>query len=61
VAKTRFHALLEERINKAVDDECKSLADGTAQDYAQYRFGVGHIHGLRDALSLCEQIEKDNE
>ena len=61
MAKTRFHALLEERVTKAVESRAQSLASGSAADYAEYRFSVGYVQGLSDALKLCDEIEKENE
>ncbi len=56
---TRFHAILKEKIEKAVQDRLLSLASGGAQDYPQYRDNVGYLRGLNDALSLCDEIEKE--
>ena len=61
MSKTRFHALLETRINEAVENRSRSIASGAASDYAHYRENVGYIHGLIDALKLCDEIEAESE
>jgi hypothetical protein len=60
MAKTRFHAELEARINIAVENRSKSIASGAASDYAHYRENVGYILGLQEALKLCDDIEAES-
>jgi len=59
MAKTRFHSLLEAKINEAVESRADSLISGGAIDYPTYQFNVGYINGLRDALKLCDEIEAE--
>lgn len=59
MAFSRFHNLLREKINAAMEGHSASLICGQAKDYADYRDGCGYIRGLNDALRLCEDIEGD--
>jgi hypothetical protein len=57
MAVTRFHTLLRERIEQALDSYKNDLALGIAKDYAEYKFSAGYVSGLRDTLKFCEDIE----
>jgi len=61
MARTRFHAELEARINIAVENRRNDIAAGAATDYAHYRENVGYILGLLDALKLCSDIEAESQ
>jgi hypothetical protein len=61
MVKTRFHAQLEASIKEAVENRTVSIATGGATDYAHYRENVGYIHGLQDALKLCDDIEAESQ
>lgn len=61
MAKTRFHAALEARINEAVETRSKSVVAGACSDYAHYKENVGYILGLLDALKLCDDIEAESQ
>lgn len=56
---TRFHSLLEQKIEETIRTRTDSLAGGAAVDYAQYMKTVGYINGLQDALKLCDDVEQD--
>jgi len=45
-----------ERANKAAE-----LGSGMAGDFADYRYGVGVIEGLRLASEIAEEIIKEQE
>lgn len=57
--KTRFHALLEQKINEEIGAKVASVANGSAADYAEYKFWVGYVRGLNAALNLCDEIERE--
>ncbi len=57
--KTRFHLLLEERVNEAIAANAAAIVGGQPKDFPTYREAVGYIRGLNDALTLCGQIEED--
>jgi len=58
--KSRFHLLLDGKIQEAVERMAESLVDGGASDYPSYKDTVGYIRGLKDALKYCEEIEAEN-
>ena len=57
--KTRFHQLLEARINEVIRNQTELLSDGSAHSYDEYKTSIGYIQGLRNALTLCDEIEKE--
>jgi hypothetical protein len=57
--KTRFHSLLEKRIQQAISDHSEAIIGGQVPDFATYRDSVGYIRGLNDALKLCDEINED--
>ena len=59
MASTRFHILLEERIREEGEKIRESIANGTPADYADYRWHVGCLYGLKMCLKLCEDIERE--
>ncbi len=59
--RTRFHSVLEERVNKAVDSLATSLAEGDAADYNQYSLKVGEIAGLKEALRIADEISNEDQ
>ena len=56
---TRFHSLLEKKIEEAVQARSASLCSGAAKDYPHYMDSVGYINGLLDSLKLCDDVEQD--
>lgn len=38
-----------------------AIAAGSAMDYADYRYRAGTIAGMKEAIDICEQLEKDEE
>lgn len=58
--RSRFHLLLENKVNEAVESLVESLVNGEAADYARYKEISGQIRGLRDSLKYCEEIEAEN-
>jgi len=59
MARTRFQSLLEAKINDAINNRSEELTQGSAPDYASYQHLVGHVGGLKEALSLCSEVERD--
>jgi hypothetical protein len=37
----------------------EQITGGYASDWADYRRRVGHLNGLRDAMAICAQLEKE--
>jgi hypothetical protein len=58
-AKTRFHSLLEAKIQETISIEATSIIGGEALDFAGYKWMAGYIRGLNDAIRICEDIERD--
>lgn len=57
MASTHFHILLEGRIKEEEERLRDSLARGDPLDYAEYRWHVGCLYGLKMCLKLCDDIE----
>ncbi len=59
MAATRFRVLLEERIKEEENKIRESLARGDPPDYADYKWNVGFLYGLKVCLTLCDDIERE--
>lgn len=57
--RTRFHAILADRINKEVENRAASIISGACVDYAAYKSNTEYIRGLLEALKICEEIERE--
>ena len=58
-AYSRHGRLLEERIEERITDLSNQLGQGSATDYPSYRQTVGQIQGLRDALKISEDADRE--
>jgi hypothetical protein len=58
-AYSRHGRLLEERIEERITDLSNQLGYGSAVDYPNYRQSVGQIQGLRDALKISEDADRE--
>lgn len=56
-SKTRFHSILEERIQEQLNKRAEELSKGV--DVEHYREQVGYCNGLRDALVIADDVEKE--
>ena len=61
MARTRFSYLLEQQIHEAVQQRSASLARGDASSYDQYKWHCGYIHGLLEAIKICDQLEQETD
>ncbi len=56
--------MLAKRLVQNLHDEKskreKSLINGQVQDFASYRFLVGQVKGLEDAINICQDIFRGN-
>lgn len=59
MSQSRFHTMLEAKILAAMNDRKESIASGGAADYSTYMESVGYILGLKDALVLCSEVERE--
>lgn len=58
-AYSRHGRLLEERIEEHILSLSAQLGFGSATDYASYRQAVGQLQGLRDALKISEDLDRE--
>ena len=56
---TRFHSLLEKKVEEAIQSRSAGVVAGQCVDYPSYRENVGYINGLMDSLKLCDEVEQD--
>lgn len=56
--KSRFHSLLEARVQEEVERIKEAMAQGIGDNLAYHR-SVGVIEGLRGSLKLCCDIDED--
>lgn len=57
--KTRFHALLDYKIQEAIKQQESEVCGGMCQSFDAYQAQIGYIRGLRDALRLAEEVETE--
>lgn len=57
--ESRFHTILKRKIQTLLSQREGELSSGIAEDYPSYKFLVGNLTGLREALSLCEETERE--
>lgn len=53
----RWHQLLVKRLGEARADHEKSLLNGRASDFTDYKYLVGMISGLKLAAEIADEIE----
>lgn len=56
---TRFHSLLQKKVEAAIEERTIQVYTGVCLDYAGYREQVGYIQGLTDSLKLGDEVEQD--
>lgn len=49
-----------DEINKARKEFEQTIADGKVHDYETYKYFVGRIQGLKDAVEICHDTVKRN-
>lgn len=59
MASTHFRILLEERIREEEGNILEAIAIGRPLDYAEYKWNVGCLYGLKVCLKLCDDIERE--
>ncbi len=57
--ESRFHTILKAKLLSLRTEREHELVDGVIEDYPSYRFYVGILMGLNDALKLCEETERE--
>ena len=56
---TRFSKLAREQLEADAHDTSDKLVIAVAPDYAAYRETVGYVKGIKRALALLTEIEKE--
>lgn len=54
----RLYTEIEKELAELLEKHATELVLGRATDYSDYRFRVGQLKGLREALSLAEEANK---
>ena len=50
---------LRAKLSKRYGELMQQVADGYAKDWADYRERVGFARGVKEAMEICEMVEKD--
>ena len=53
-----MHGRLTDKLKEAKQQIATYVAQGKVQDFASYRFLVGQIKGLQDAIDICNDTFK---
>lgn len=53
-----FHDRLRTRILAEIESQIQALAQGSAEDFADYKNRVGLIQGLYRCVDLAEEVRK---
>ena len=61
MAKTHFQRKLEAKISERYDEVVLSLGAGGAPDFGGYQNEVGYLRGLRDVLTISENLASEEE
>jgi hypothetical protein len=54
----QLYTELERELGDALEKHATELIHGRAADYADYRYRVGQLKGLRDALVIASEANK---
>jgi hypothetical protein len=54
----RLYTELERELGDIVEKHATELVLGRATDYADYRYRVGQLKGLREALAIASEANK---
>lgn len=55
---SRAASTLRGKLIEAEKSELSAISGGYAKDFADYRYRVGRLEGLKTALMICDEIEK---
>lgn len=59
MATSHFRRMLTAKVMEVLEARVEQVTKGVPVDYAGYREEVGYIKGLRDALVLAEDLERE--
>jgi len=54
----RLYQLIEEEYGQLLEKLAAELIAGRASDYSDYRYRVGRIHGIREALEIAKSANR---
>jgi hypothetical protein len=54
----RLYQLIEKEIGDLLEKLAAELINGRASDFSDYRYRVGRIHGVREALELASEANR---
>lgn len=57
MAITNLGRRVKERAEKMVQQLAFDIAGGGAKDFAEYRYHVGYVAGIRDLVAILEELE----
>jgi len=60
IVKSRFHSRLEVLVEAEIEKRKEALSTGY-DNFNRYWHCVGQIEGLRGALALCEDLEREDQ
>lgn len=54
----RLYQLIEQEYGQLLEKLAAELITGRANDYADYRYRVGRIHGVKEALDIAKEANR---
>jgi hypothetical protein len=54
----KLYTLVEEELALLLEKLAAELINGRASDYSDYRYRVGRIHGIREALEVAKDANR---
>ena len=54
----KLYQLIEKEFGEVLEKLAAELISGRASDYSDYRYRVGRIHGIREALELAKEANR---
>jgi len=59
MSETHFHRLLKAKVAEVLEARRLQIADGACNDFNHYKYETGFIHGLRAALEIAGDLERE--
>jgi hypothetical protein len=59
MARTRFHALLAAKLEEVIVNRSEELTSGCCSKYEEYKYLVGYLNAMRDALKICDEVNEN--
>lgn len=50
---------LRKRLEAALASKSLAITSGLAKTFDDYRYRIGEIQGLQDAIAICQAVEKE--